>query len=115
MLDLQEAPNAADTALQIADEQIKSAARRVTAFTVKHRARQFLKDSLRLEAIHHGLCCASPECLIRTGKTMLENERQFPTRNFGLGGYVPAMNAKALVVLGRYQRRMWAAIRKGGA
>lgn len=113
MLDLQDLHDAADAAMPSALRALEAAARHTVHAIVKRRTRYFRDDPLRLETIAHGLWCADPASLIATGRTMLENERRFPRPHFGFGGEVPAINAKALIVLGRYQRRMWAAIRSG--
>jgi hypothetical protein len=119
MLALQERANASDVALERAGRIAEFEAEMITkarqsAFAgVRRRAHAYLRDPLQLEAIAHGLAYASPECLMATGRTILDHERRFPSRHFGVGGEVKAMNAKAIMVLGRYQRRMWCAIKRG--
>jgi hypothetical protein len=95
------------------EAEMEARAAYVANVIVKRRARYYRDDPLRLEAVAAGLWCASPETLIATGKTKLNNERRFPSRNFGFGGEVSCINARALIVLGRYQRRVWHEIKKG--
>jgi len=122
-IDIQERPDAAEAALDQAarhealmaeiEAEMRAKAARTAHWMVKRRARLFLDQPLRREAVAGGLWCASPECLISTGTRMLENERDFPRRNYGFGGEVTSINAKALVVLGRFERRVWRAIKVG--
>jgi len=113
MLDLQERPNVADAALDAAalHEEIVRAARRVALYTIKARARRYLRDPLRLETITQGLSMASPRALIATGLQMIANERAVPRRQFGFGGEVPAINARAIILVGRWRRAAEAALR----
>jgi hypothetical protein len=123
MLELQEYPNAADVALDRAarhaalmakiEAEMVAKARHAAFAMIKRRARLFLDQPLRREAVAAGLWCASPECLIETGRTMLDNERKYPRRNYGFGGEVTSINASALIVLGRYNRMLWRAIQRG--
>lgn len=114
MLALQERLNLADVALDRAginaelEAELIAKARRSAIVAIKRRARVYLVHPERLDALVPGLWCASPECLIKTGRTMLENELRFPRRHFGFGGEVQAINAKALILYGRYGRRWWA-------
>jgi len=123
LLDLDEKPNAADVALDQAgrhaalmaeiEAEMKARAAHTVHRIVKRRARIFLDQPLRREAVAPGLWCASPEALIATGRTMLANERDFPRRHYGFGGETPSINARALIVLGRYQRLVWREIQRG--
>lgn len=117
MLKLEERQNAADVALSVAamEADLITRARQSAFAAIRRRAHAYLRDALKLEAIAHGLAFASPECLIATGATILDHERRFPSRHFGTGGEVRAINARAIMVLGRYQRRVWSAIRRGDA
>jgi hypothetical protein len=119
MIILDERPNAADAALAKAAQHAEREAElvlraRQSAFAaIRRRAHVYSRDALKLEAIAHGLSYASPECMIATGATILDHERRFPSRHFGFGDEVKAINAKAIMILGRYQRRMWSAIKRG--
>jgi hypothetical protein len=75
------------------------------AVLVKQRARALAKDSAALEAVMPGLAGASAEVMIASARQILDKERQNPRRWFGFGGEIRALNAKAVLLLGRTRRR----------
>ncbi|ACK51949.1 hypothetical protein Msil_3039 [Methylocella silvestris BL2] len=80
-------------------------AHRTVAHLVKWRARAYADRRADLDVIAPGLSEAAPQTLIAVGKDLLALERLLPRRWFGFGGETPAINAKALIVLGRALRR----------
>jgi hypothetical protein len=119
MLDLHENPNAADVALSTSvwngdfSAELVTRAKQAASAAVRRRAKTYLSDPIKLESISHGLAFADPKSLIETGRTILANELRFPRRHFGFGSEQVAINAKALIVLGRYQRRVWRSLARG--
>jgi hypothetical protein len=85
-----------------------SVARCAVAALVKRRARALAQNPTALESVLPGLSEAVPETLIAVARKILEGERQAPRRWFGFGGEVRALNAKALLLLGRLRRRVGA-------
>jgi hypothetical protein len=81
-------------------------ARTAVAALVKRRARALAQDPATLDAVVPGLSCALPEAMIAIAQRALELERERPQRWFGFGGEVRALNAKALLLLGRARRRV---------
>ena len=84
--------------------EMEAKARRAVASIIKARARQFMRQPMQLEAIEPELATAAPNKLIETGFKILSHEMRSPRRLFGFGGEIPALNAKAVILLGRYQR-----------
>ncbi len=82
-----------------------SIARSAVAALVKRRARALARDPASLDHVLPGLSCALPETLIAVARQSLDAERRNPQRWFGFGGEVRALNAKALLLLGRARRR----------
>lgn len=80
-------------------------ARRLAAYLVKHRARAYSRRPMTLETLCPGLSCAAPDSMIAIAKDLLARERQTPRRWFGFGGETPALNAHAVLLLGRTLRR----------
>jgi hypothetical protein len=118
MLDIQERPNAADAAMvafAAREAEMILAAKRSVIRAVKMRAKRYLDNPESRDALVPGLWCASPKTLIATGKTMLENELRFPRRRSGFSGETLAINARALMLVGRYGRRWWHRIERGVA
>lgn len=114
MLRLDERPNAADLALSMAGMEAEMAlrARRSAFAAVKRRARAYMAEPMLLESLARDLAYASPECLIATGLSALANERNMRSRYFGFGGETRAVNARAAILLGRWQRFVAQFIRK---
>lgn len=112
MLDLRERPNVADAALDRAaarvaefEAEMITRARQAVSSAVKTRARVYLDNPERRDTVAIGLWFAAPECLIATGRTVLNNAARFPRHLYGFGAEVEAINGKALIVVGRYERR----------
>lgn len=87
------------------DHDIAAVARAAVAALVKHRARALARQPTSLDALQPGLAVATPETLIAVARRALDTERQRPQRWTGFGGDVRALNAKALLLLGRARRR----------
>lgn len=83
----------------------ESIARSAAAALVKHRARALAQSPASLDSFSPGLSCALPEMMIAVARKLLDSERQSAQRWFGFGGEVRALNAKALLLLGRARRR----------
>ncbi len=83
----------------------ESIARAAVATLVKRRARALAQNPASLDSVLPGLSCALPDALIAVARKILDVERQSPQRWFGFGGEVRALNAKALLLLGRARRR----------
>lgn len=92
------------------DRALAAAAHRA-ARLVKDRARSFARRPLTLDAVFPGLANADAETMIAVGRYLLEGERKSPRRWFGFGGEIPAINAKAVLLLGRARRRVVASPR----
>jgi hypothetical protein len=86
-------------------EAFDRGARTAVAALVKHRARALAHDPSRLDGIRPGLSGALPETMIAIARSLLDGERNAAQRWFGFGGEVRALNAKALLLLGRARRR----------
>lgn len=84
---------------------LQSQARRTAALVTKSRARSFAGQPTALEHICRGLSTASPGEMIDIAKGLLRAERVNPRRWFGFGGEVGALNAQAILLLGRARRR----------
>jgi hypothetical protein len=82
-----------------------SIARSAVAALVKRRARALARDPATLDSVLPGLSRALPEDMIAIARLVLDCERQRPQRWFGFGGEVRALNAKAVLLLGRLRRR----------
>ncbi len=80
-------------------------AQRTACQMIKRRARAYAHRPGELDAIAPDLSTAAPEALIAVGANLLDGEAGAPRRWFGFGGEVPALNARALVLLGRTLRR----------
>jgi hypothetical protein len=87
-------------------QAIRAQARRSAAHMLKQRARAFARRPLDLEALHPGLAMSAPETMIAIAEHLLEIGARDPQRWFGFGGEVPALNAKAALLLGRHLRRL---------
>ena len=68
---------------------------------IKRRARAYARRPLDLDTDCVRPSGASPEALIAAGAALLRAEATAPPRWFGFGGEVGALNARALVLLGR--------------
>ncbi len=93
-------------------EAVRAQARRTAAHMVKARARDYARRPVQLEILYPGLAAAAPEVLIAVAGHMLRRERQIPRRWFGFGGEVSALNAKAVLLLGRLRRRETSSVGK---
>lgn len=91
-------------ALKDALARLEAQARCTAAYRVKRQARFYQQRPEMMELLSRGLSKVSAEGLIAAGKSLLIWESTFPRRNLGFGGYVPAINAKAAILLGRYRR-----------
>ncbi len=60
---------------------------------------------MTLENVFPGLSAAAPETKIAVAKHLVATERNAPRRWFGIGGEVPILNAKAVLLSGRALRR----------
>jgi hypothetical protein len=89
-----------DAAFAALDRQ----AQKTAAFLIKQRARRYVERPTQLEILYPGLSTASPIKMIAIGEHLLEFERA-KRPFFGFGGEVMAINAKAVVLLGRAMRR----------
>lgn len=109
MLHLHERPNAADAALARAIVEMASCARKTAAREIKNRARLMLVSDEQVEKTLYSLdahfAFQTPELLIRSALAALERERNSPRRHFGFGAEVPAINARAALLVGRFWRR----------
>jgi hypothetical protein len=83
----------------------RSQANFTTLHAIKRRARTISERPLDLDAIATGLSGAGPETLIAVGADLLRQETYAARRWFGFGGEVAALNARALMLLGRTRRR----------
>ena len=83
-------------------------ARRTARQMIKHRARAYATRPRDLEALAPGLSAAEPAALIAAGADLLRQEAGAPRRWFGFGAEVAALNARALLLLGRTRRRFLA-------
>ncbi len=86
-------------------EAFESVARTAVAALVKRRARALAQNPASLDGVLPGLSIALPETMIAVARKILDGERQRPQRWFGFGGEVRALNAKAVLLLGRARRR----------
>jgi hypothetical protein len=84
---------------------LKAQARRTAHQMIKYRARAYARRPRDLDAIAPGLAAAAPETLIAAGADLLRLEAGAPRRWFGFGAEVGALNARALMLLGRTLRR----------
>ena len=84
---------------------IRTGARRSAIHRLKCRARDFARHPFELENLYPGLAAAAPEAIIAIAEHLLAAAARDPQRWFGFGGEVPAINAKAALLLGRSLRR----------
>jgi hypothetical protein len=84
---------------------LEAQARRTARQMIKARARAYARRPRDLDAIAPGLSAAAPAMLIEAGAQMLRREAAAPRRWFGFGAEAPALNARALTLLGRTLRR----------
>lgn len=78
--------------------------RAAVAALVKRRARALARNPATLDTILPGLSGTGPDTMIEIARRLLDRERQKPQRWFGFGGEVRALNAKAMLLLGRARR-----------
>jgi hypothetical protein len=97
-------PPAREAAMQAAVAEMQAGARRSAALILKAAARKYLRNPLLLDILHDGLSMAAPAELIETGHHLVARERMIARRYFGFGGLVPAVNARAVILVGRWKR-----------
>lgn len=83
----------------------QSQADRTGRYLIKRRARTYAERPIDLDAIATGLSGAAPKMLIAVGADLLRIETHTPRRWFGFGSETAALNARALMLLGRTLRR----------
>ncbi len=84
---------------------LQSQASQTAHYLVKRRARTYAGRLIDLDAVAPGLSGAPPETLIAVGADLLRIEAHAPRRWFGFGSEAPALNARAIMLLGRLLRR----------
>jgi hypothetical protein len=84
---------------------LRAQATRTAVDLIKDRARAYAKRPTTLESVFPGLSSAAPETIIGVLKHLIVAERNTPRRWFGLGGEVPILNAKAVLLSARALRR----------
>lgn len=87
------------------EAEFANAARRAIPHLIKTRARHYGRRPLSLETVYPGLSAASPDTLLAIGEHLVERETMSARRWFGFGGEVGLLNARAVLLLGRAQRR----------
>ncbi len=87
------------------DAALRTQANRTVAKLTKIRARTFAKAPLGLDELFAGLTDASPHEMIAIAEKLLALELKAPRRWCGFGGETPALNARAMRLLGRVWRR----------
>lgn len=92
-------------ALSHAYASIQRQAKRTVGFFIKCRVREYRRRPMMLEVLSPHLSCANGVRLIAWGEHLLERERLMPQRWFGFGGEVRSINARAVILLGRFYRR----------
>lgn len=100
-------PNSPRSAEDRALEAIRAQAHRSSMHCLKQRARIFAVEPMALESLYPGLAAAAPQSMIAIAEHLLERERHAPSRRFGFGGEVTALNAKAALLCGRTLRRQY--------
>jgi hypothetical protein len=84
---------------------LRAQATRTAVDLIKDRARAYAKRPMSLENVIPGLSAAAPETNIAVAEHLIALERNAPRRWFGLGGEVPILNAKAILLASRALRR----------
>lgn len=87
-------------------EAFAAQARRTVARTIKRRARDYRDRATMLEILYPGLSCTTPQRMIAVGQSLLETSIRSHGSRIGFGGEVLPLNAKAVILLGRYLRRL---------
>jgi hypothetical protein len=54
-----------------------------------------------LDAVSSGFSAAAPETVIAGARRLIMTERNLPRRWFGVGGEIPSINGKAVLLYGR--------------
>lgn len=88
-----------------AEASLCAQAKRTVLDLVKLRARTYIHRPDELESLQPGLSNATPSSIIAIAKQMIAAERHTRRRWFALGGEIPLLNAKALLLCGRALRR----------
>ncbi|MGH6842902.1 MAG: hypothetical protein ACREDV_12590 [Methylocella sp.] len=88
-----------------AEAALRAQAKRTAVVLIKERARAYAKRPMALENVSPGLSAEAPETIIAVAKHLIALERNAPRRWFGLGGEVPILNAKAILLSARALRR----------
>jgi hypothetical protein len=84
----------------------RSQAATTAAWMLKRRARDYTTRPAQLEILYPGLACVEPDRMIAIGEALRRNEAQIQRHSGQIDLYqVKAINAKAVVLLGRYRRR----------
>lgn len=86
-------------------DALASQARRTAALLIKRRARDYLAHPRMLEILASGLSMASGAAMIATAQELLTAERATRRRFAGLFAEPPAINYRAVWLLGRAMRR----------
>ena len=93
------------TAQAHVEAALRAQATRTAVELIKDRARAYAKRRMTLENIFPGLSAAAPETIIGVAKHLIAAERNARRRWFGLGGEVPILNAKGVLLSARALRR----------
>lgn len=91
-------------ALAEAVDRIKARAFRTAREQIKNRARRYSEKPALLEILWSSLSWAEPEKMIWIGTELLAQERDNARRHAGFGGDTAAINARAIILLGRARR-----------
>jgi hypothetical protein len=95
-------PNLAQAHVEAA---LRVQATRTAVDLIKDRARAYAKRPVTLENVFPGLSAAAPKTMIAAAKHLIAAEKNAPRRWLGLGGEVPILNAKAVLLSARARRR----------
>ena len=87
------------------EDAFKTQARRTATLLIKRRARDYAGHPRMLGILAPGLETASGEAMIATARDLLAIERATRRRFAGFGGDTPAINYRAIGLLGRAMRR----------
>ncbi|SFK67141.1 hypothetical protein [Methylocapsa palsarum] len=80
-------------------------ANRAVAALTKLRARAYARRPESLDSVCMDLSRASPDDMIAVATRLLARERDGSRRWFGFGGEIQALNARAIILLGRVRRK----------
>jgi len=88
-----------------AEAALRAQAKRTAVDLIKDRARAYANRPMTLENVFPGLSAAGPETVTAVAMRLIAAERNAPRRWFGLGGEVPILNAKGVLLSARALRR----------